>query len=59
VDISSGYLNIRSRPVLGAPVVARACDGARLDVINEYEGWYLVGFGSVMGYVSGDFVTLV
>lgn len=59
VDVCACYLNIRSRPVPGAPVVARAYDGARLDVINEYEGWYLVGFGNVMGYVSGDFVTLV
>ncbi len=59
VDVTSGCLNIRSRPVPGAPVLAKAYDGARLDVINEYEGWYLVGFGSVLGYVSGDFVTLM
>lgn len=59
VDVSWGYLNIRSRPDRDAPVVARAYDGARLTVINEWQGWYLVRFDGVVGYASSDFVTLV
>ena len=59
VDVSWGYLNIRSRPDRGAPVVARAYDGARLTVINEWQGWYLVRFDGVVGYASSEFVTLV
>lgn len=59
VDVSWGYLNIRSRPDRTAPVIARAYDGARLTVINESQGWYLVRFGDVVGYASSEFITLV
>ncbi len=59
VDITSGYLNIRSRPVMGAPVIAKAYDGAKVTVLNEYYGWYLVRFGNVVGYASGSYITLV
>lgn len=59
VDVSWGYLNIRSRPDLSAPVIAKAYDGARLTVINQWQGWYLVRFDGVVGYASQDFVTLV
>lgn len=59
VDVSWGYLNIRARPDATAPVIARAYDGARLTVINEWQGWYLVQFGDTVGYASSDFITLV
>lgn len=59
VDVSWGYLNIRSRPESSAPVIAKAYDGARLTVINQWQGWYLVRFDGVVGYASQDFVTLI
>ena len=59
VDVNWGYLNIRARPDPTAPVVARAYDGAAVTVINEYNGWYLVGFGDTVGYANSDFITLV
>ncbi|BDF71228.1 hypothetical protein CE91St41_15450 [Oscillospiraceae bacterium] len=59
VDVSWGYLNIRSRPDSSAPVVARAYDGARLTVINQYNGWYVVRFDGVVGWASSDFITLI
>lgn len=59
VDVSWGSLNIRSRPNITAPIIARAYDGARLVVINQYQNWYLVRFEGVVGYASQDFVTLI
>lgn len=59
VDVSWGALNIRSRPDRTAPIVARAYDGARLTVLNEWQGWYLVRFDGVVGYASSEFITLV
>ena len=59
VDVSWGYLNIRARPDTSAPVVARAYDGAALTVLNQWQDWYLVRFGGVVGYASRDFVTLL
>lgn len=59
VDVSWGYLNVRARPDTTAPVVARAYDGARVTVINEWQGWYLIRFDGVVGYASSDFITLI
>lgn len=59
VDVSWGYLNIRSRPSTSAPVIARAYDGTRLSVLNQWQGWYLVRFDGTEGYASSDFITLL
>ncbi|MEG1430590.1 MAG: N-acetylmuramoyl-L-alanine amidase [Oscillospiraceae bacterium] len=59
VDVSSGRLNIRSRPEITAPVIARAYNGAKLIVVNEWQDWYLVKFDEAVGYARRDFVTLV
>lgn len=59
VDVNWGYLNIRDRPSISAPVVAKAYDGARLTVLNQWQGWYLVRFQDVLGWASGNFITLL
>lgn len=59
VDVSWGYLNIRSRPDTSAPVIARAYDGARLTVLNEWQGWFVVRFDGTIGYASSNFITLI
>ena len=59
VDVNWGYLNIRSRPSATAPVIAKAYDGARLTIINQWQGWYLVSFDGTVGYADSDFITLL
>ena len=59
VDVDWGYLNIRARPSTSAPVIARAYDGARLTILNQWQGWYLVSFDGAVGYANSDFDTLV
>lgn len=59
VDVDWGYLNIRARPSTSAPVIAKAYDGARLTILNQWQGWYLVSFDGAVGYANSDFVTLV
>ena len=58
VDVSWGVLNIRDRPGADGTILAQAPDGAPLTVFNQFDGWYLVEYGDVTGYASGDFVTL-
>ena len=58
VDVDWGSLNIRSRPDLQAPILARAPDGAYLSIINLWQGWYLVNYNGTIGYASRDYVTL-
>ncbi len=59
VDVSWGYLNIRSRPNTSASVIAKAYDGARLTALNQWQGWFLVRFDGALGWASGDFITLL
>ncbi|MDE6590132.1 MAG: N-acetylmuramoyl-L-alanine amidase [Oscillospiraceae bacterium] len=59
VDVDWGYLNIRARPSTSAPVIAKAYDGARLTILNQCHGWYLVSFDGAEGYANGDFITLL
>ncbi|HCO63069.1 MAG TPA: peptidoglycan hydrolase [Clostridiales bacterium] len=59
VDVNWGYLNIRARPSLTAPVLAKAYDGARLTILNQWQNWYLVSFDGVVGYASSDYITQV
>ena len=57
VDVSWGYLNLRDRPGTGAPVLARAYDGTRLTVLNQWEGWLVVELDGLVAWASADFVT--
>ena len=59
VDVSWGYLNIRSRPSADAPIIAHAPDGAPLTILTQDGNWYLVNYNGVIGYASQDFITLV
>lgn len=59
VDVTWGYLNIRDLPSLTAPVLARAYDGTRLTVLNQWENWYVVKLDGLVGWASSDFITLL
>lgn len=59
VDVNWGHLNIRSRPSLTAPIIAKAYDGAQLTILNQWQDWYLVSFDGTEGYASAAFITLV
>ena len=59
VDVSWGYLNIRDRPTASSSVLAMAYDGARLTVLNQWQGWYVVRFDGLVGWASSDFITLI
>lgn len=59
VDVSWGTLNIRDRPNTSANIIARASDGAALTVLNQWQGWDLVRFNGILGWASGNFITLI
>ena len=58
VDVEWGSLNVRARPSISAPILAQAPDGAPLTIINTANGWQLVNYNGVIGYVNSQFVTL-
>lgn len=58
VEVESGNLNIRSAPSLSASIIGRAPDGAQLFVLGQWDGWYVVRYNDVEGYVRGDYIVL-
>ena len=59
VDVNWGTLNIRDRPNRSAPILASVVDGTPLTVLNEWQGWYLVQLNGILGWASGNFITLL
>ncbi len=56
VHLSGGTLNLHSRPTLDAPVIAHIPNGARVTVYGSYEGWYVVHYGSYVGYAAAQYI---
>lgn len=59
VTLSSGTLNIRSRPSTGSMILASAPNGSILTVMGTLNGWYVVRYGSVIGYAASNYVNLI
>ncbi|MEG2000074.1 MAG: N-acetylmuramoyl-L-alanine amidase [Evtepia sp.] len=59
VDAPNGFLNLYSRPSPAAPILAKAYNGAALTILNHFETWFLVQFGSVTGYARDDFIRIL
>ena len=57
VRTDGGALNLRDRPAAGAYVVARIPNGTTVTVYGEYQGWYTVRYGSIVGYAASQFIT--
>ncbi|MBQ9347030.1 MAG: N-acetylmuramoyl-L-alanine amidase [Oscillibacter sp.] len=58
VRVSSGTLNLRSRPDQSAPVIASMPNGAPLTVYGEWQGWYTVRWRDQMGYAAAAYIEL-
>ncbi len=58
VRLTSGSLNLRSKPDLGAGIIARIPNGARVTVLGEWKGWYVVRYGGQTGYSDGRYIKL-
>lgn len=51
-------LNLRGGPSTNFPVLARIPNGTPLEVLNQYNGWYVVRHGDLLGYVDGRYISL-
>ena len=58
VTMRYGTLNLRAAPSLSARVLASIPNGEAVTVLGTLEGWYVVRYGSLTGYVSAQYVTL-
>jgi N-acetylmuramoyl-L-alanine amidase len=58
VIISSGSLNIRREPSLTSPIIARAYNGEKVQVLGEDGEWYKVNYGGRQGYAAKRYVKI-
>jgi len=57
VRVSSGTLNLRSRPNTSSAVIANIPNGAAVQVYGRYEDWYVVRYGEYVGYAAADYIS--
>ncbi len=58
VATESGALNIRQQPSTSAGRVGSAPKGAIVDVLKDGDGWALILYGGVTGWVSKDYLRI-
>ena len=56
VSVSFGTLNLRERPDSSARVIANMPNGAAVTVYGEWQGWYTVHFGNLVGYAAAAYI---
>lgn len=55
----SGSLNLRGGPSVSFPVLLQVPQSAAVDVLGEYNGWYVVRYNDTIGYALGEYLRLL
>ncbi len=51
-------LNLRGGPGTAFPVLMRVPNGTPVEVLNQYDGWYVLRVGTLLGYADSRYVTV-
>ncbi|MBT0666019.1 DUF3380 domain-containing protein [Geobacter pelophilus] len=57
--VNAASLNVRPEPSTAKPALGALTRGTKVEILEKLEGWYRIKSGSLSGYVSGDYVTVV
>jgi len=55
--VETNGLRLRAKPNTDAEILANASYGDNVVIIREVDGWYLVDYNLIIGYMSKDYVT--
>ena len=55
--VDGSGLRLRAKPNTDAEILANASVGDNVVIIREVDGWYLVDYNLIIGYMSKDYVT--
>lgn len=55
--VEVGGLRLRAKPNTDAEILANASKGDNVVIICEVDGWYLVDYNLIIGYMSKDYIT--
>ena len=56
VAVNYGTLNLRGAPRQDAAVLANLPNGAAVTVYGEWQGWYVVHYGNLVGYAAAAYI---
>ena len=56
VAVSYGTLNLRDRPSPDGTIIANMPSGAAVTVYGEWQGWYVVHYGDLVGYAAAAYI---
>lgn len=59
VSLSSGTLNLRSRPSRTSRIITSIPNGAVLTVVGQWQDWYVVNYRGLVGYVASQYIRLM
>ena len=49
-------LNLRGGPSTNFPVIVRIPNGTPVEVLNAYNGWYVIRHGDLVGYADSRYI---
>ena len=55
--VQANGLRLRAKPNTNADVLANASYGDNVVIIREVDGWYLVDYNLIIGYMAKDYIT--
>lgn len=58
VRTKGGNLNIRRKPTTDSEIIGQIPNGAQVQIFGETGNWYVAQYGSVTGYVFGDYIEI-
>ena len=56
VEVRYGTLNLRDAPSASGTVIANLPDGAAVTIYGEWQGWYVVHYGELVGYAAAAYI---
>lgn len=56
VVLTSGTLNLRSRPSISSAVITRIPNRAQVTVWGQWQNWYVVEYRGMVGYASSQYI---
>ena len=56
VSLTSGSLNLRSRPSSSCAIITRIPNGAQVTVWGQWQNWYVIEYNGSVGYVSAQYI---
>ncbi len=59
VNVSSGTLNLREKPSRTSRIIASIPNRSPLTILGQWQGWYVVNYRGLVGYVDSRFVNTI